>query len=146
MGRRFFISRNCLREHFALFFYGENHMAAEIMLKVNGVAVRCPSKFEWGLQDVSASESGRTDDALMHKNRVAQKRKISLGWNGLGWAETSKVLQAFNPEYINVTYPDMLSGKYETRTFYVGDRSAPVKWWWIGNQRTESVDFDIIER
>ena len=121
-------------------------MAAEIMLKVNGVTVRCPSKFEWGLQDVSASESGRTDDTLMHKNRVAQKRKISLGWNGLGWAETSKVLQAFNPEYISVTYPDMLSGKYETRTFYVGDRESPFKCWWVGNERMEGLSFDFIER
>ena len=84
MGRRFFYTTKLFKGANALFFYGENHMAAEIMLKVNGVAVRCPSKFEWGLQDVSASESGRTDDALMHKNRVAQKRKIRLGWNGLG--------------------------------------------------------------
>lgn len=119
---------------------------AEIFLKVNGTAMPCPSAFSWGLQDISASESGRTDDTTMHKNRVGQKRKISLTWNGKDWQTTSKILQAFNPEYIDVTYPDMLSGTYETRTFYVGDRSAPVKWWWIGNQRTESISFDIIER
>lgn len=116
------------------------------MITVDGAEMPCPSVFEWGLQDVSASESGRTDDAMMHKNRVAQKRKISLQWNGLDWATTSLILQAFNPEYINVKYPDMMSGKYETRTFYVGDRIAPVKWWWIGNQRLESLNFEIIER
>ena len=119
---------------------------AEIMLKVDGVEMPCPSSFQWGLQDISASESGRTDDSLMHKNRVAQKRKISLGWNGLLWADTSKILKAVNPEYIQVTYPDMMSGKYETRTFYVGDRSAPVKCWWVGNKRMEVLSFDIIER
>lgn len=118
----------------------------EIMITVDGVAMPCPSSFSWGLQDISAAESGRTDDTLMHKNRKGQKRKISLAWNGKDWKTTSKILKAFNPEYINVKYPDMMSGDYETRTFYVGDRSAPVKWWWIGNQRTESVSFDIIER
>lgn len=119
---------------------------AEIMIKVDGATMPCPSTFSWGLQDVSASESGRTDDTLMHKNRVGQKRKIGLAWAGKDWDATSKILKAFNPEYVDVTYPDMMSGAYETRTFYVGDRSAPVKWWWIGNQRTESISFDIIER
>jgi len=51
---------------------------AENLLTVDGVVMPCPSSFEWGLQDVSASDSGRTTDALMHKNRVAQKRTISL--------------------------------------------------------------------
>lgn len=119
---------------------------AQAMISVNGVAMPCPSTFTWGLQDISAAESGRTDNGIMHKNRVAQKRKISLGWNGKDWQETGVILRAFNPEYINVRYPDMMSGKYETRTFYVGDRSAPVKWWWVGNQRMESITFDIIER
>lgn len=121
-------------------------MANEIMLTVDGAEMPCPSLFEWGLQDISAAESGRTDDNLMHKNRVGQKRKIGLGWNGKDWKTTSNILKAFNPEYIEVKYPDMMSGEYETRTFYVGDRSAPVKWWWVGNKRTESVTFDIIER
>ncbi len=121
-------------------------LVAEIMITVDGAAMPCPSSFQWGLQDISASESGRTDDTLMHKNRVGQKRKIALQWNGKDWQTTSKILKAFNPEYINVKYPDMMSGVYETRTFYVGDRTAPVKWWWIGNQRTESISFDIIER
>lgn len=116
------------------------------MIMVDGVEMPCPSAFTWGLQDVSASESGRTDDTKMHKNRAGQKRTISLQWNAKDWKTTSKILKAFNPEYINVRYPDMMSGTYETREFYVGDRTAPVKTWWIGNQRVESLSFDIIER
>ena len=105
-----------------------------------------PSSFSWGLQDVSAADSGRTDDVVMHKNRVGQKRKVSLGWNGPDKAETARILQAFNPEYVDVTYPDAMSGKNETRTFYVSDRSAPMKIWTIDNKRYTSVSFDIIER
>lgn len=121
-------------------------MADEIVLMVDGVEAPCPSTFTWGLQDVSAAESGRTDDTIMHKNRVGQKRKISLGWNAKDWQTTALIMRMFNPEYVSVRYPDMMSGQYETRTFYVGDRTAPVKWWWAGNQRTESISFDIIER
>lgn len=118
----------------------------EVFLKVDGVEMPCPSSFTWGLQDVSASESGRTDDLIMQKNRVGQKRKLSLGWTGEDWKTTSKIMKAFNPEYFEVTYPDMLSGEYETRTFYAGDRSAPVQFWWVGNQRVETISFEVIER
>lgn len=48
-------------------------MEDEYFIKVDGTELPCPSSFTWGLQDVSASQSGRTDDAIMHKNRVAQK-------------------------------------------------------------------------
>ena len=118
----------------------------DVMITVDGVKMPCPSTFEWGLQDISAAESGRTDDSLMHKNRVSQKRKISIGWQSVDWETTSFIMNAFNPEYINVRYPDMLSGAYETRTFYVGDRTAPVKLWWVGKKLIETISFDIIER
>lgn len=122
-------------------------MEDNIMIIVDGVEMPCPSKFEWGLSDVSAGESGRTDDTIMYKNRVGQKRKISLAWVGKTWSETSKILTAFNPEYITVRYPDMMDGEYEEREFYVGDRSAPVKYWWNGTDKfIDSISFDIIER
>lgn len=113
---------------------------------VNGSEIKTPSSFSWGLQDISDSASGRTQDSLMHKNRIAQKRKISLGWNNPTKDETAEILQAFNPQYINVTYPDAMSGVDETRTFYVGDKSAPIKIWTIDNKRYSQISFDIIER
>lgn len=118
----------------------------EVMITVDGVSAPCPSAYTWGLQDVSHSDSGRTDDITMHKNRAGQKRKISLQWNGPDWKTASKILKMFNPEYISVRYPDMMSGTYETRKFYVGDRSAPVKIWTVGNKTISSVSFDIVER
>lgn len=116
------------------------------MITVDGVAMPCPSSFDWNLQDISAAGSGRTDDVRMHKNRAGQKRKISLAWVAKDWKTTARILQAFNPEYVMVRYPDMMSYKYETREFYVGDRSAPVLFWLVGNKRIEQISFDIIER
>ena len=116
------------------------------MIYVNGVAIKTPSSFSWGLQDISDAASGRTQDALMHKDRVAQKRKIQLSWSNPTKDETSTILQAFDPEYVNVTYLDAKSGLDETRTFYVGDRSAPMKIWTVNNKRYSQISFDIIER
>ena len=82
----------------------------------------------------------------MHKNRKGQKRKISLSWIAKDWKTTQKIMQAFNPEYIMVKYPDMLSGQYETREFYVGDRTAPVKLWGTWKKIIDNISFDIIER
>lgn len=126
------------------FSYGEK--MATVFWKVDGVTMPCPSTWQWGLQDVSAGESGRTDDAIMHKNRVAQKRKIQVGYNGVKDTVAKTVLQAINPEYINVYYYDLMEGGFQTRTFYVGDRSAPFKWWWDGKHILESLTFDLIER
>lgn len=116
------------------------------MLVVDGVSIKEPSKFQWSLQDVSAPDSGRTEDSVMHKNRVAQKVKLELQWTMTTPQETSDILQAFQPEYINVTYHDPLLNDYRTAEFYVGDRSAPVKFWLVDKKYYESVSFNIIER
>ena len=47
------------------------------MMLVDGVELPTPSSFEWSLIDVSASDSGRTQDGKMHKNRIS----IFFIWN-----------------------------------------------------------------
>ena len=51
--------------------------------------------------------------------------------------ETADILQAFQPEYIMVTYHDPLLNDYRTAEFYVGDRSAPVKYWLVDKKYYE---------
>lgn len=115
---------------------------SEVMITVDGVAMPPLKSYTWGLQDVSASNAGRTEDATMHKERVAQKRKLQLTWSIKNWQDTAKIIQAFNPEYINVRYPDMMSGTYQTRNFYRGDISAPVLMWQVNRKLIETVSFD----
>lgn len=115
------------------------------MLTVNGNKVKDPSAFSWSLNDVATSSSGRTQDAIMHKTRVAQKRKISLAWWNLDKKDTSAILKAFNDVNFSVTYPDALAGVDETRTFYRSDPTAPVRSWAVGKERYSTVSFDIIE-
>lgn len=116
------------------------------MIWVDGVVVKTPSAFTWGLQDVSDKAAGRTLDAIMHKNRIARKRKLSFTWAAPTPKEASDILVAFSPEYVNITYPDTLTGKNETKRFYTGDITSPMKIWTIRNKRYEVLSFDVIER
>nr|WP_212745625.1 DUF6711 family protein [Collinsella bouchesdurhonensis] len=84
--------------------------------------------------------------ATMYKQRICQKRKLKLKWSGLTAADTSKILKAVNPEYFYVRFWDALDGQMETRCFYVGDRTAPLFYYWVDGIRYESLSFDLIER
>lgn len=139
--------RNVSHHRTRSFSMGGDYMN-NTMIKVGGVAIKSPSVFKWGLMDNSASDAGRVQDSndTMYKNRTSQKRKIDLAWNFPTKEETATLLQAFNPEYITVTYPDALTGQDRTAEFYVGDRSAPMKIWTVGNKRYEQLSFNIIER
>lgn len=108
-----------------------------------------PYKFEWGLQDVSADDAGRVKDAnaTMYKQRVAQKRKIKLAWRNPRHDVVGFILRAFNPEYVWVKYWDAMDDQWDVRQFYVGDRSAPMRWFeTLGGTRWSELSFDIIER
>jgi hypothetical protein len=111
---------------------------------VDGKAVKCPSGYQWKLQDISDSDAGRTEDTVMDKKRIGQCVKLELEWQNITTAEASAILKAFNPEYITICYLDAMAGKYVTSEFYVGDRSAPMyncrKGIW------SNVAFNVIER
>ena len=110
---------------------------------VDGVAIPCPSKYDWTVNDISDSDAGRCESGLMHKNRIARKRKLELEWQNVDIATANEVLTAFAPEYVNVICLDPLVGGYATYTFYSGDQAAPAY-----NVRIDAwtVSFDIIEQ
>lgn len=111
---------------------------------VDGQAIACPSGYQWSLQDISASDAGRTEDTVMQKKRIGQAVKLELSWQNIPTDVVSSILQAFDPEYIKVCYLDARQGQYVTSEFYVGDRTAP-----LYNARKglwSNVSFNIIER
>lgn len=120
--------------------YSENNP----IRSVDGKSVKCPSSYLWKLEDVSASDAGRTEDTLMHKKRIGQLVGIELSWQNIPTSDVSAILTAFNPEYIQVCYLDAMKGTYVTSEFYVGNRSAPMynaaKGLW------QNVSFNLIER
>lgn len=95
------------------------------IISVDGQTIPCPSSYQYVLQDVSAPNAGRTEDGMMDKQRVGQVVGLNLQWVNFTTDVGSRILKAFDPEYITVDYLDLKHGGYVKREFYVGDRTAP---------------------
>lgn len=111
---------------------------------VDGHSIPCPSSYQWKLEDISASDAGRTEDTVMDKKRIGQVVGIELSWQNISIEDASVVLKAFNPEYINVCYLDAMEGKYVTSEFYVGNRTSPLYNSQLGIW--SKISFNLIER
>ena len=107
------------------------------------VVIACPSKYDWTVNDISNSDAGRCESGLMHKNRIARKRKLELEWQNVPIATANAVLTAFAPEYVDVYCLDPLVGDYVVIRFYSGDQGASAY-----NVRINAwtVSFNIIEQ
>ena len=112
-----------------------------------------PSELEWGYQDVSSPDAGRTHDAnaTMQKEYITSKRKLKLSWLNPTMEQASAIVRAFKASvYIYVRYWDIYADAYETRLFYTGDMSAPFRWFNLpgrdDSKRVSKLSFDIIER
>lgn len=110
---------------------------------VDGAAIPCPSKYKWSVNDVSSPDAGRTEDGLMHKERVTRKRKLELEWQNVTTAVANAVLAAFAPEYVAVNCLDPLANGYVTKTFYSGDQDSEAYNVYLG---LWTVAFNIIEQ
>lgn len=111
---------------------------------VDGVAVKCPSAYQWKLEDISSPDAGRTEDTVMDKMRIGQVVGIELSWQNITIDEAATILRQFNPEYISVCYLDAMQGRFVTSEFYVGNRSAPL--YNAATGRWSNVTFNLIER
>lgn len=113
-------------------------------IQINGVSIAVkPAEFTVTVLDLDDSDSTtRTADGSLNRDRVAIKRQIEMKWNALRWVDISAILKAMDGVFFEFTFPDPLSGKYETKTVYVGNRPAPIAIerdgtiWWGGLQIT----------
>lgn len=99
-------------------------------LKINGITVPQPSTLQVDLQDIDSSETGRNQAGKLIRDRVVgganAKRKVSCTWRGLSMTDAATLLQAMSASKFSVYYPDPYTGSFQTKTMYVGDRSAPI--------------------
>lgn len=108
-----------------------------------------PSSYVWKLEDISAPDAGRTEDGKMWKKRIGQVVGLELSWQNVTTAQAHTILNAFQPEYVNVTYIDPMIGTAQnhyrnTINFYVGNRSAPMYNSKLG--RWSNISFNLIDR
>lgn len=114
------------------------------MLEINNIRIPTPSEVKVGIMDLSNAERNAQGDMLI--DRIATKRKLDLKWNHLKPNELSNLLQIINNVYFFVRYPDPMTGNYETKTFYVGDRNIGVYSYVGGNPKWNDISFNFIER
>lgn len=103
---------------------------------------------KWTRNDIDGPNAGRTQgNATMIRDRVAIKIRLDITCRPLTAAETSKVLQAIEPEFVTVVYDDPMSGEVASRTMYSNNIPATFLLhrpdgtdWWSG------ITFPLIER
>lgn len=115
------------------------------MLKVNGVTIATPKEFSVEITDVDGS-SGRNAKGEMIRDRIAVKRKLNCSWGPLTNAQMSTLLQAVSSVFFTVTYPDPQTGTNQTKTFYVGDRTAPMLIYKNNVPLWEGLDMNFVEK
>lgn len=98
-------------------------------LKINGVVVKTPQTFQVGLQTIDSDTSGRSAAGTMKRDIITEKVKIECKWGPLSDLEVSSLLKAMTSAFFSIEYPDPKAGGQVTKTFYVGDRSAPSYSW-----------------
>lgn len=117
-------------------------------IALNGDVIKTPASCTWGLSDESSEESGRsTQDGLMHKDVVAQKRTLKIKWGRCSWMDAMKIARYCKAKgvQIMVTYPDIMAGGMLTKAFYTGDLTVPYDVWYGQVTKVESVSCDFIE-
>ena len=102
-----------------------------------------PSKYDWKFSDVSSADAGRTEDGLMHKMRIAQKSHIELEWQNRDGVDMYAILNAFDPEYVEVNHWDYKQKAFVSKVFYVGDRTVTT---YSRIMDIETLAFNIIEQ
>lgn len=101
---------------------------------------------KWSRNDIDAQNSGRdTQDGLMHRKRVSQKKRLDITCRPLLQSELTAVLQAIDPQWLQVKYWDALAGAEVTKKMYTSTVPASfyfddgIRQYWTG------VEFPLIE-
>lgn len=92
---------------------------------INNRNVPQPAEVVCQRYDLDSEESFRSLSGEMQRDRVAVKVKLECRWNALTADQIKVLLDAMQDVFFDITYYDPLEGN-TTKTFYVGDRSAPI--------------------
>ena len=109
-------------------------------MTVGGYAFPEPSSYN-GITATVVDSARNTEGTVIGTVIRDDVAKVELAWNMLTVEQWSRILRRFDRRYggsfyNSVTFFDMITGDYVTRTMYVSDRSAPM---WRRDSRTGEV-------
>lgn len=113
------------------------------MIKVNGVALPCPSEYDTGIMDISKADRNAKGTIIIE--RVATKRKLEMKWKYMLPEDLKQVLNLVSPVTFMVEYLDPQTGKMETKRMYVGDRKMSMYSYIANVPVWVNVGFNFIE-
>lgn len=116
------------------------------MIKINGVDMPTPTSYSVTISDISSDDSKRNARGDMMIDRICTKRKIEMSWDYLTLEEMSLTLNLVKDIFFEVSYPDPQLGYITTKTFYVGDRTAPMCVMKDGKPIWKDIKFNLVER
>jgi hypothetical protein len=111
------------------------------VLQINGVSITSPKGLQVDIMDLDGTTNRNARGELV-RDRIAVKRKLSIEWPALTDSEISVVLKSVQDVFFQCTFPDPVEGVKLTKTFYVGDRSAPM----YKEGLWESLKMDFVEK
>ncbi|WP_053983432.1 DUF6711 family protein [Niameybacter massiliensis] len=113
------------------------------MIRINGVDVQTPSSYMVNIMDITKSE--RNAKGNMQIDLINTKYKLELTWSLLTQTQITKILDALEARVtFEVTFVSPTGSKL-TRTFYKGDRSAPLLDYLDGQARWKDFKVNLIE-
>lgn len=115
------------------------------MIVINGVDIATPSTFQVEISDIDG-ETNRNAKGEMLRDRITTKRKLNCEWGVLSSIECSTLLKAVKDIFFTVTYPDPMEGGPVTKTFYVGDRTAPALYYKNNQVFWKELKMNFIEK
>ena len=94
--------------------------------KINGITIPTPDSYSFGIEDMSTSATGRTLDAVMHKDVIDVKDYYECTWDSLSWEDAAILLNAVNGKsQVSWTHADpRVPRQYITDLYYIGKRAG----------------------
>lgn len=100
---------------------------------------------KWTRNDIDAAGSGRTQDGLLHRNRVAQKARFDVTCKPLTQAEMNMVLGWVQDQSFLVKFADPITGTTKIYTVYSNNIPATFKIMQGSTQLWSGIQIPFIE-
>ena len=117
-----------------------------MVFKINGVDMLpyiAQNGIKWQRNDIDGATAGRTMDGTMHRQRVTSKVRLDVTCLPLYSSDAATVLNAINPEYVEVEYTDPMKGLVVTQMY---SNNVPATYVDTYTNMWEGIAFPLIER
>lgn len=119
------------------------------IIKINGFDITNLAEVSQGITSYNSDESGMDMAGNQNFDGYAQKRTLDIKCGLLTWQQNAAILQAIDIKApyganIDVYYPDMKTGVFETKSFHTTDQSNPTMLTYDGIQ-FEGLSFTLEE-